>query len=143
MHTSLRPRRPDWLAVLGAGALLGLVILGVGSRVGMRLIAVAAGQAPLFSIEGSIAVSLLGALTGAFIAALFLGARAAFPSRRWVRGALFWIICGAIVLRGLNPVTTLNASIFLPLFLLHGILLHVFWCRIYLQRNHAASSKSL
>ena len=135
MHSLHRPTRRDWLAGLGAGASLGFVFLGVGARVGMRLIALSAGQAPAFTIEGSIAVSLLGALTGALVAAIFLLARTAFPTRRWIRGIFFWVACAALVLRGLHPVTTLNAAIFLPLFAAHGILLHVFWCRIHLVRR--------
>ena len=102
----------------------------------MRLIALSAGQAPAFSIEGSIAVSLLGAATGALVAAIFLLARTIFPTRRWIRGALFWAACAALVLRGLHPVNALNAVIFLPLFAAHGALLHLFWCRIYLARRH-------
>ena len=140
MHTQRRPRRRDWIAGLAAGASLGFVILGVGARAGMRIIAVASGQAPLFTIEGSIAVSLLGALTGAFVATVFLAVRTTFPTRRWVRAALFWAICGAIALRGLHPVTMLNAGVFLPLVLLHGVLLHTFWCRVYLARRQAPSS---
>jgi hypothetical protein len=110
------------------------VILGFSARAGMRVIALAAGQSPIFTIEGSIAVSLLGALTGAAIAAIFLALHTIFPTRRWARGVLFWTIVAALALRGLHPVTMLRAEIFLPLFLLHGVLLHVFWNRLYLPR---------
>jgi hypothetical protein len=61
--------------------------------------------------------------------------RATFSTRRWVRGTLFWVVCGALALRGLRPVTMLNAAIFLPLFVLHGVLLHAFWCRVHLARD--------
>jgi hypothetical protein len=135
MHTPHRPGRRDWLAGLGAGAALGFVILGVGARAGMRLVALASGQAPTFTVEGSIAVGLLGALTGALVATIFLLLRTTFPTRRWTRGAIFWAMCGALALRGLRPVTLLNAGIFLPLFVLHGALLHTFWCRVHLTRG--------
>src|SRR5688572_4370221 len=138
MHTPHRPLLRDWLVGLAAGASLGFVILGAGGRVGMRLIARASGQAPSFTIEGSMAVALLGALAGAFVAIVFLLARTALPTRRWTRGVLFWVVCGAIFLRGINPVTPLNAGIFLPLFLVHGVLLHMFWCRVYLARRRQA-----
>lgn len=134
VHVHHRPGRGDWVAGLTAGAGLGFLFLGVGARAGMRVVAVAAGQAPAFTIEGTVAVGLLGALTGAIVAAVFLLARTAFPTRRWTRGALFWAVCGALVLRGLHPVTALNAGIFLPLFLAHGVLLHAFWCRVHLAR---------
>lgn len=134
MHPLHRLNRRDWFTGLAAGAGLGFVFLGIGARVGMRLIALSAGQAPTFSIEGSIAVSLLGALTGALIATVFLLARTTLPTHRWTRGVFFWAVCVALALRGLHPVSALNAKIFLPLFLAHGILLHTFWCRVYLAR---------
>ena len=127
--------RRDWIAAVAAGAILGFFLLGVGARFGMRLIAMSLGQSPLFTVEGSIAVSLLGALTGAFIATIFLALRFLLPTRRWLRLAIFCAVCGAIVLRGLRPVTAVNAGIFLPLFAMHAALLHLFWCRIYLPRS--------
>jgi len=141
VHTLHRPDRRDWLAGLAAGASLGFVFLGVGARAGMHLISLSSGQAPTFTIEGSIAVSLLGALTGALIATVFLLVRTTFPTRRWIRGALFWAVCGALVLRGLRPVTALNAGIFLPLFIVHGVLLHTFWCRVYLARGRQVDAE--
>jgi hypothetical protein len=135
VHPQHRLDRHDWLAGLAAGAILGLVFLGVGARTGMRLIAMSAGQAPTFTVEGSIAVSLLGALTGALVATVFLIVRTVFPTSRWLRVALFWTICAALVLRGLRPVTVLNAGIFVPLFIVHGALLHMYWCRIHLARG--------
>jgi hypothetical protein len=140
MHTLQRPDRHDWLVGLGAGATLGFVLLGICARVGMRLIALDAGQAPIFTVEGSVAVSLLGALTGALVAALFLLMRTTLPGRRWIRGALFWAICLGLALRGLRPVSVLNAGIFLPLFVLHGVLLHAYWCRVYLAGRHGEGS---
>ena len=140
MHTLRRPGRRDWLAGLAAGASLGFVFLGVGARAGMRLVALAAGQPPTFTIEGSIAVGLLGALTGALVATVFLLVRTIFRTRRWTRGVLFWAVCGALALRGLHPVTALNAGIFLPLFLVHGVLLHTFWCRVYLARTRGGDA---
>src|SRR5215204_4784467 len=105
MHVLHRPDRRDWLYGLGAGATLGFVFLGIGARAGMRLIALASGQAAAFTIEGSIAVSLLGALTGVLVAAVFLSLRNILPTRRWTRGVVFWIVCFALALRGLRPVT--------------------------------------
>jgi hypothetical protein len=134
MHMLNRPTRRDWLVGVTAAAALGFIFLGVGSRAGMRLIALDLGQTPSFTIEGSIAVSLMGAATGALLGAVFLLVRVILPTRRWTRAAIFWAVCGALVLRGLNPVTTVNAAIFLPLFVVHGALLHMYWCRVHLAR---------
>jgi hypothetical protein len=134
MHTTRRLVARDWRTGIAAGAVLGLLFLGIGARAGMRLVALRIGQPAAFTIEGSIAVSLLGAVTGALLAVVFLLVRTVLPTNRWARGALFWAVCGALSLRGLSPVTRFNAAVFLPLFLLHGALLHAFWCRVHLPR---------
>jgi len=90
----------------------------------MRIVALAADQPTAFTIEGSIAVALLGAAAGVVVAAIFLLVRTMMPRNRWGRGAIFWATCGAIAVRGVSPVTPVNAAVFLPLFLLHGALLH-------------------
>ena len=124
-----RPRRGEWIRVLGLGAGLGFLLLGIGGRAGMRVIASASDQPAVFTFEGSLTVALLGALAGAVMSALFLIGHTVFPTRPWLRGAVFWLVCGALVLRGLNPVTRLNAVVFAPLFVLHGVLLHMYWRR--------------
>ena len=115
-----------------AGAGLGLLVLGLGARAGMRVVALAADQPTAFTVAGSVAVALLGAVTGAVVAALFLLVRTALPRSRWGRGAIFWTLVGALALRGLSPVTLVSAAAFLPLFVVHGVVLHAFWCRVYL-----------
>ena len=135
MHSCVRPRGRDWVVGLVAGAVLGLLFLGIGARAGMRLVAIHAGQPGIFTLPGSLTVSALGALAGSAVAVIFLLARTAFPAHRWRRALAFWAVCVAIVLRGLHPVTSTNAAIFLPLFAAHGALMHVFWCRVYLLRS--------
>lgn len=132
-----RPNGRDWTVGIIAGAVLGAIFLGVGGRIGMRLIAVAQGVAGSFTVEGSLTVVALGALCGAIVALIFVLARILFPMRRALRVAFFWTVTLAIVLRGLNPVTPLNLAIFVPLFLAHGTLLNLYWCRVHLaRRNH-------
>jgi hypothetical protein len=130
MTNHRRPGIADWRAGLIVGAALGAMILGIGSRLGMRVIALAQDRAPSFSIDGSIAVTLLGAGAGAVVAVFFLLARTAFPTRRLGRVSLFWALVALVVWRGLNPVSTLNVAVFAPLFLLHGGLLTAYWCRV-------------
>ena len=127
----------DWTAGLAVGATLGCLILGIGSRAGMRFVALESGQTPSFSFEGSVAVSLLGGATGVVIAALFLLLRTGLPTRRWMRALIFWTVCIGLALRGLSPLSILNVGVFLPLFVLHGALLHAFWCRVHLRRVRA------
>jgi hypothetical protein len=99
----------------------------------MRAVAVVNGAAGSFTLQGTITVVLLGALCGAIVAAIFLLARILFPRRRWARVAFFWVIIIAVALRGISPLTVANAVIFLPLFIAHGTLLNLYWCRVYLR----------
>ena len=140
MNVTHRPNGPDWLAGLTTGAALGAIFLGVGGRAGMRVIALAQGAPGSFTVEGSLTVVALGALSGAIVALIFLLARVLFPSRRVPRVLFFWTLTLAIVLRGLNPVTELNLAIFVPLFLAHGSLLNLYWCRVHLPRRHGRVS---
>jgi hypothetical protein len=111
------------------GALLGFVVLGVGSRLGMTAIAIAENVAPSFTFGGSFTVVALGTLTGAVVGVLFLASRTAFPQHRAARTLLFWGLVAAFVWRGLNPVTALKVAVFAPLFLLLGGILTLYWCR--------------
>ena len=130
MTTHRRPNARDWVAGIVAGALLGLALLGVGGRIGMRIIALAQGQSAAFSFEGSLTVVLLGAAAGAAVGVIFLLSRTLFPRHRALRTGFFWIVTGTIVARGLNPVSVLNVSVFAPLFVAHGALMYAYWCRI-------------
>ena len=135
MTTPSRPNGRDWFNGIVAGVALGAVFLGLGGRAGMRIIAIVNDQAPLFSVEGSIAVLLLGAGTGAVIAAIFLAARTLFPRYRSLRAAFFVLATAALVLRGLKPLSYASVTVFGPLFLLFGVLLQLYWCRIHLRRR--------
>ncbi len=61
--TSGAARRFVITVLAGAGA--GLLFLGIGGRIAMRIIAALAGQAPGFSVGGTLTVVLLGGLWGA------------------------------------------------------------------------------
>jgi hypothetical protein len=134
MHTVSRPGPRDWITGVLVGALLGLPLLGVGARFGMRVIALASRRQPFFTFEGSTTVMLLGAAAGAGVAGIFLLSRVAAPKQRAVRLALFTGLCAMLVLRGLRPVSLLTVSVFGPLFIAHAALLHAYWCRIHLRR---------
>lgn len=100
----------------------------------MRLIALANGQATTATFEGSLTVVLLGAASGAVIGVIFLLARLLLARNRLLRVTLFWTVVGAIVLRGLQPVSIVSVAVFAPLFLAHGSLLFAYWCRVHLRR---------
>ena len=133
MGLNRRPRLADWRATLGVGALLGAVVLGIGSRIGMRIVAVAQGGTGAFTIEGTLTVVMFGAITGVVVAIIFLASRTAFPNHRPGRVLLFWALLTAFVLRGISPLTWLTFTAFAPLFLVHGGLLTLYWCRLRLR----------
>lgn len=74
-----------------AGAGVGLVILGVGGRIAMRIIAIVAGQAPGFSVGGTLDVVLVGGMWGAPGGSIALMLER-FVTRRLLRG----VVLGAI-----------------------------------------------
>ena len=111
------------LATLLWGMGLGALILGVGGRVSMRLIAEATTGAGSFSLGGTMTVVFLGVVSGALGALILLAARALL--RRWSPAPtiLYWTALLAISLRGLRPVDQLRAVLFLPLIAAFGALL--------------------
>lgn len=110
-------------------ALIGGVLLGVGGRVVMRLIALGAGVPPGFSLGGTVEVIATGVLIGAPAALLWLAVRRWLGGRLW-RGAAY----GALVLAALTLVPPpaarsafsgvgdlgLTLGLFGPLFVLFG-----------------------
>ena len=133
MSHNPRPRGADWLAAIVMGAALGAPILGVGSRYGMRAIAIARDQVPSFTLDGSLAVVFMGAVTGAVAGAIFAFGRTVAPHSRFGRNAIFWTLITALVWRGINPVDVLQVVWFGPLFLIHGALLTLYWCRVRIR----------
>ena len=138
MHSGDRLGRRDWLAGAVLGAVLGLLLLGVGGRFAMRVIALLAGQTPGFSLGGTAPVIFLGTVWGGVGALVFVGLRF-LTRRRVVRATLFWAFLVLMTLRGLRPIDVQRLAVFLPLVLLYGVALQVLWCRVYWPRRSSAS----
>lgn len=84
-HRSSRPA--DWLRAILPGVVPGLavgLVLGLALRVGMRLVALAAGLPLVFTLRGSIAVLVIGAVFGAGYGAVLT---AVWSSMRHFRAA--------------------------------------------------------
>jgi hypothetical protein len=131
--------RRDWMFGVLTGALLGLPLLGVGGRVAMWLVALHQGRVPVFTLEGSLAVTLMGAAAGGVIGGIFMVSRWMFPRTRWLRVGIFTAVVGFVALRGIAPLTPFNVLVFGPLFVAHGAFLHMYWCRVHLKRRSLAS----
>lgn len=132
--------RSHWLIGLLLGTIAGVIILGVGGRVAMRGIALYTGQAPGFSLGGSLTVIALGAVCGAGGGLLFVVVRRFFRNRL-VRAGIFWTLIALVTLRGLRPVDPVRLTAFVPLTLMYGTMLQIVWCRIH-GRRRAATTRS-
>lgn len=109
--------------VLGAG--LGTVILGIGGRAVMRLIAVVTSVPAGFSVGGTMTVVALGAASGAAGALLRAASHAAVerlaPKHPWAGHLLFALLLGCATLRGLSGSSAGPASLLVPLVVVYGV----------------------
>lgn len=104
--------------------LLGLVILGIGGRLLMRVVAHMEGRAPAFTPEGSVAVVFYGAVAGAFSGLVYyvLGR---FVHKPWRRTGAFIAICGLVSLRGVSGLLPLPQAMFVALALVYLVIVDV------------------
>ncbi len=116
--------RNPWLFDPLLGMALGLPSLGIGSRIAMRIIAHATNVAPGFSFGGTLTVVSLGVLSGAAGGLIYAMLYRVLRDRSLLRGVIFAVILTLLTLRGASPFTPLTLSLFLPLTLLYGALLH-------------------
>jgi hypothetical protein len=88
------------------GALLGLVILGIGGRAAMAYVAVQSGGSPSFTLGGTLTVIALGTASGLAGAVMALASRWAaswLPTRmRWLQHVLLAALLALVTARGLR-----------------------------------------
>jgi hypothetical protein len=96
------------------------VILGLGGRVAMHLIARITTGAGAFSLGGTLTVVFLGAISGLVAGLILVTARALF--RRWppTTTVIYWAFLIGLTLRGLRPIDDLRLALFLPLVVVFG-----------------------
>jgi hypothetical protein len=88
-----------WFRIIRAGLLGGLVCLGIGGRIAMRLAALNAGRATHFGAGATVGILVIGAILGGLGAAGFLLIGRRLPGSAWFRGILF----GSLFLMVLAP----------------------------------------
>ncbi|HXG71463.1 MAG TPA: hypothetical protein VNJ04_12730 [Gemmatimonadaceae bacterium] len=96
------------------GTILGLLILGIGSRALMRVAAHIEGRLPAFTVEGTITVVALGTVSGAF-AGLVYYLTGRFMRSSWARTAAFFTVCLLISWRGVHGVMPVSQAMFMAL----------------------------
>lgn len=124
-QSPVKTQWPRTLATVIYGAALGTLILGVGGRLAMRVIAMATSGTTGFSFGGTLTVVFLGAASGAMAGAVLSVTRVMLPRWPAAQTITFWLLLAAMTLRGLRPLDTLRVALFLPLVLLLGILLQI------------------
>ncbi|HSA57484.1 MAG TPA: hypothetical protein VLE53_17360 [Gemmatimonadaceae bacterium] len=122
------PTRHTLRFALLLGAAVGLIILGIGGRIAMRVFALVEGLPPGLSLGGSMTVIFLGAAWGLVGGGLLWLGRRLFHRSPLARGTLFWVVVALLGLRGLNPVSGERLLVFAPLILLYGATLYRVWC---------------
>jgi hypothetical protein len=135
MHPAWRPTRRDWIDALLIGAVIGFVVLGIGSRIGMRYVGLAMGQQPGFSWGGTITVVFMGAVSGVAGAVALVGARAIRPLPQVARGAIYWGVLLYLTARGLHPIDAVKVIWLLPPVLAYGVILQYSTCRVASRRR--------
>jgi hypothetical protein len=135
MHPAWRPTKRDWIDAVVLGALVGTVILGIGSRIGMRYVGLAMGQPPGFTWGGTMTVIFMGAVSGVVGAIALVGARSIRPLPRVARGALYWCVLLYLTARGLHPIDTVKLTWLLPPVIAYGVIVQYGTCRVATRRR--------
>jgi len=107
-----------------AGAAVGFVILGIGGRVIMRVIAHWEGRVPAFTFSGTFTVVMMGALAGV-AAGVVHGLLRRFVPQTVIRVALFIVFCVAFTLHGVNALLPRPRLIFVALTLAYVVVLEL------------------
>jgi hypothetical protein len=115
-----------------AGALIGVLIGGIGARLAMRVVALITTGLGSFSAEGTLMILILFGLVGVVFALIFEALRGWLPGNRWWQGGSYGAIWALLFASffflsrdgefGLLP-PWLGALIFAPIPLLQGLAL--------------------
>ena len=107
-----------------AGAAIGFVILGIGGRVIMRVIAHCEGRVPAFTPSGTFTVVMMGALAG-LAAGVVHGLLRSFVTRTAIRVALFVVFSVAFTWHGANELLPRPRLLFVALTLAYAVVLEL------------------
>lgn len=103
------------------GALLGLLVLGIGGRLLMRVIAHMEGRVPAFTLPGTTTVVFAGTVAG-LLAGLIYYLLRRFVRRPWIRTATFIAICELVSWRGVHGLLPLPQAMFMTLALVYLVI---------------------
>ncbi len=104
--------------------LLGFVILGIGSRLLMRVVALMQGTPPGWTFGGTMTVVFLGTVSGLGAGIIYHLLRR-FVAKPWMRTAAYIAICGLISWRGVHGVPPLQQAMFMTLALAYLVVIDI------------------
>jgi len=146
--------RQIWVGAL-SGLIAGIIVGGIGSRVAMRISAVAGGESISglktengnivgdITLGGTLTLLVLGAMLGVFGGLLYTVVRRWLPGSQWWKGLLFGVLLllvfGSHIIEGDNfdfsrfGPPLLNIGLFASLFILYGLAVAPIaeWCDRY------------
>lgn len=117
------PSRRELGRSLLVGALAGAALLGAGTRVAMRGVAMVEGRVPVWTFRGTLNVVGMGAAFGLLFALVWALVARWIPGNRFVRGLLFGALCAVIASPGLTPQRASTFTLFVPWFVVFGVAL--------------------
>jgi hypothetical protein len=119
------------------GAVVGLLVLGIGGRLLMRVIAHREHRSVMvFTIPGTLTVVFAGTVAGLGAGLIYYLVRR-FVRESWVRTAVFVVICGLFVWRGVHGLLLVPQLMFMALALVFLIILDAMG-----RRTAAANARS-
>jgi hypothetical protein len=105
-------------------SLVGLVVLGIGGRLLMRIIAHMEGRTPVFTARGSATVVFTGTVAGTLAGLIYYLLRR-FVRRPWIRTTLFIAICEVVTWRGVHELLPKPQLMFMTLALVYLVVVDV------------------
>ena len=124
----------SWLV---RGTLIGLVVLGIGGRLLMRIIAHMEGRAPVFTTRGSLTVVFAGTVAGALVGLIYYLVRH-FLRQPWLRTISFVVICEVITWRAVHTLLPRPQLMFMALALVYLVIIDVMGRRLMFARRGSA-----
>jgi hypothetical protein len=107
-----------------AGAAIGLIVLGVGGRIIMRIIAHWEGRVPVLTPSGTFTVVMMGTLAG-LAGGVIHGLLRRFVPRTWLRVLIFLVVCVGITYHAVNALLPRPRLLFVVLTLVYVAVLEL------------------
>ena len=125
-----------------AGAIVGLVVLGIGGRLMMRIIAHWEERVPVLTSSGTFTIVMMGAIAG-LTAGIIHGILQRSISRAWIRIAAFLAFCVLFTLYGVKDILTRPKLPFVAITVVYVILMEIItWQRARRQLPPPVESRS-